>query len=84
MKMPFSPHRKKRPSEVPATCVASGLGEQLGRDTIEATVWAMSAAEALLLDFALHSPGIAEKTMTKVRWNKVGCWWRWNKVLAMG
>jgi len=29
--------------------------EQLGRDTIEATVWAMSAAEALLLEWTLRS-----------------------------
>ena len=29
--------------------------EQLGRDTIEATVWAMSEAEALLLDRTLRS-----------------------------
>ena len=28
--------------------------QQLGRDTVEATVWAMSAAEALLLDRSLR------------------------------
>jgi ParB/RepB/Spo0J family partition protein len=31
-----------------------GALEQLGRDTIEATVWAMSAAEALLLEWTLR------------------------------
>jgi hypothetical protein len=41
--------------------------EQLGRDTIEATVWAMSAAEALLLEWTLlHSPGKCARTRLAV------------------
>ena len=46
--------------------------EQLGRDTVEATLWPMSEAEALLLSRSLRS------ARRKARSNKAGCWRRWN------
>ena len=50
--------------------------EQLGRDTVNATVWTMSEAEALVLSRSLRfSP-------KKARSNKVGYWWRWSNVLV--
>ena len=51
--------------------------EQLGRDTVEATVWAMSEAEALVL-----STVAALQSTRKARWNKVGCWRRWSNASA--
>ena len=51
--------------------------EQLGRDTVEAVVWPMSEAEAVLLDRSLRlSPN------TRPRWNKAGCWRRWSSASA--
>jgi hypothetical protein len=48
----------------------------LGRDTVEATVWAMSAAEALLLERSLRF------VRRKARWSKAGCWRRWSNAWA--
>ena len=51
--------------------------QQLGRDTVEALVWPLSEAEALVLDRSLRMNG-------RRRWKKAGCWRNWNDVLAMG
>jgi ParB family chromosome partitioning protein len=50
--------------------------EQLKRDTVEATVWPMSEAEALVLSRSLRfSPQEAHS-------NRVGCCRRWSTALA--
>jgi len=53
--------------------------QQLGRDTVEATVWAMSEAEAVLLSRSLRL-GPPESSL---EWNKAGCWRRWSGVSAI-
>jgi ParB family transcriptional regulator, chromosome partitioning protein len=50
--------------------------QQLGRDTVEATVWAMGEAEALLLNRSLRF-GPQE-----ARWNKAGCCGRWSNAFG--
>ncbi len=50
--------------------------QQLGRDTIEATVWAMSEAEARCCT------GRCAAVHRKARWNKAGCCRRWSNVLV--
>ena len=51
--------------------------EQLGRDTVEATVWAMSEAEARPAD-----RGRCASAHRKARWNKAGCWRSWSGASA--
>ena len=53
--------------------------EQLGRDTVEAVVWPMSEAAAVLLDRSLRlSPN------TRPRWRWAGCWRSWSSASATG
>ena len=52
--------------------------EQLGRDTVEAVVWPMSEAAAVLLDRSLRCPN------TRPRWRWVGCWRSWSSASATG
>ena len=52
--------------------------EQLGRDTVEAVVWPMSEAAAVLLDRSLLYPN------TRLRWRWVGCCRSWSSVSATG
>lgn len=52
--------------------------EQLGRDTVEALVWPMREAEALLLDGSLH--WAEQQSALEQGWLLAG----WNSVSAMG
>jgi len=54
-----------------------GALEQLGRDTVEATVWPMSEAEALLLDRSMRF------SRQETGWNKAGCCREWSNALAI-
>jgi hypothetical protein len=51
--------------------------EQLGRDTVEAVVWPMSEAAAVLLDRSLRCPN------RRPRWRWAGCWPSWSSASAM-
>ncbi len=51
--------------------------QQLGRDTVDAVVWAMNEVEALVLDRSLRW---AEH---ETAWKKAGCWRNWNNASAM-
>ena len=53
--------------------------EQLGRDTVEAVVWPMSEAAAVLLDRSLRLS--EHETALEVG---AGCWLRWSSVSATG
>src|SRR6516165_12706783 len=48
--------------------------EQLGRDTVEAVVWPMNEAAAVLPDL---DPLAAGCRNTRQRWRWVGCWRSW-------
>jgi uncharacterized ParB-like nuclease family protein len=48
--------------------------QQLGRDTVEAVVWPMSEAAAVLLDRSLR--------LSRPRWRWVGCWQSWSNASA--
>ena len=50
--------------------------EQLGRDTVEAVVWPMSEAEALLLDRSLR---LSEQ---ETALEQGGCWRSWSSASA--
>ncbi len=48
--------------------------QQLGRDTVDATMWALSEAEAYCWRDR------CESARRKPHWNKVGYWRKWNSV----
>ena len=53
--------------------------EQLGRDTVEAVVWPMSEAAAVLLDRSLRLVRTGD-----ARWRWAGCWRSWSSASATG
>ena len=52
--------------------------QQLGRDTVEAVVWPMSEAEALVLDRSLRFSEPRDRAGSKA-----GCWRSWSSATAM-